>query len=94
MHAMVFSSIVQLADGTNVTSTHSSTCKKCTPSSTSHQQKLYDYFSSAHSEVRVPPRIKSAITQACCEFAAVDMRAFETIAGNGFMHLIQTIFNA
>jgi hypothetical protein len=56
---------------------------------------LTNYFAPVSSTSRrVPTRIKAAITQACTEFAANDMRSFETMAGDGFINLIRTIFDA
>ncbi|CAF4186645.1 unnamed protein product, partial [Rotaria sordida] len=42
----------------------------------------------------IPQRIKSSITTACAEFAALDGRAFETMSGKGFLNLAQQLFDA
>jgi len=79
------------ADGTGVMSTHLSACKKCIQTPVT----LTDYFApTSGSTRRVPTHLKTAITQACTEFAATDMRAFETMAGDGFINLVRTIFDA
>ncbi|CAF2713395.1 unnamed protein product [Rotaria sp. Silwood2] len=44
--------------------------------------------------IHIPQRIKSAVLHACSGFAAIDNRAFETMAGDGFKILLQEIFDA
>jgi hypothetical protein len=82
-------------DGTGVMSTHALACKKGIQSPASCSSPLTTYFAPiSNSTRRIPPHLKKAITKACSEFAAIDMRAFETVAGDGFINMVQTIFNA
>ena len=81
-------------DGTCIMSTHVSACKECIQSCTSSPSPLTAYFVPTSSSTRrIPSHLKTAITIACSEFTAIDMRAFETMAGDGFINVIGTIFD-
>lgn len=75
--------------------THAFACKKGIQCPASCSSPLTAYFAPIpNSSRRIPPHLREAVTKACSEFAAVDMRAFEIVAGDGFINMVQTIFNA
>ncbi|CAF2941605.1 unnamed protein product, partial [Rotaria sp. Silwood2] len=59
----------------------------------SGQISVTEFYPSMNN-IHIPQRIKSAVLRACSEFAAIDNRAFETMAGDGFKILVQEIFDA
>ncbi|CAF4814197.1 unnamed protein product, partial [Rotaria socialis] len=57
------------------------------------QTQVTEYYSSKKSH-SVPKIIREKVKIACTEFTALDSRAFETVAGDGFLKMIQSIFDA
>ncbi|CAF1283129.1 unnamed protein product [Rotaria magnacalcarata] len=57
------------------------------------QTQVTEYYSSKKSHI-VPKIIREKVKTACTEFTALDSRAFETVAGDGFIKMAQSIFDA
>ena len=80
-------------DGLKAVSSYRNACKASSVTDRS-QQKVDSYlFSTNSSTNRIATKIKRATTDACAEFSAIDNRAFATVNGNGFINLIETVFN-
>jgi hypothetical protein len=80
-------------NGTNSLRTHFKSCAKTDKSNFLCQKTVRDfYFSSKQSSI--PKRIKFSITKACTEFCALDGRAFDVMAGDGFQNLAKALFDA
>ncbi|CAF1269649.1 unnamed protein product, partial [Rotaria sordida] len=73
--------------------THLKSCSKPNETSICDQKSVKEFYSSTKT-YQVPQRIKSAILRSCAEFAAIDNRAFETMAGDGFKSRLQQVFDA
>ncbi len=58
------------------------------PGSSSKQTSVSDFLSKA-----TPSSVKSQITVKCVNFCCMDIRPFETVAGNGFIKLAQELIN-
>ena len=82
------------ANGTKVMKTHLIACQKSILQTDVNHQKSIKEFYSPPATIKVPKHIKSSITTACAEFAAMDNRAFETISGEGFYSLAKQLVNA
>ncbi|CAF3417542.1 unnamed protein product [Rotaria socialis] len=83
-------------DGTNSLARHTRSCKNesSIPSSnSSNQNQVTDYFSSSKTSI-IPKKIKDRVKIGCVEFIALDSRPFETVSGEGFMKLAQSLFDA
>jgi len=81
-------------DGTKVMASHRKACKQSTQPGI-NQQNIDAYFSSKNPIIKkIPSKIKKSITDACVEFAALDNRVFETVKGDGFVKLIESVFVA
>ncbi|CAF1488339.1 unnamed protein product [Rotaria sordida] len=74
--------------------TQPNSCQKPIINTDSCNQKTVTEFYSSSKQKIIPQRIKSSITTACAEFAALDGRAFETMSGKGFLNLAQQLFDA
>lgn len=55
--------------------------------------KLTEYFTSSNNS-NVPRRISEKVKMACTEFVAIDCRPFELVDGEGFLKVVQSIFDA
>jgi hypothetical protein len=81
-------------DGTRFMSGHRIACKASNQSDTD-QRNLHAYMSPKNPIAKnIPSKLRKSITNACVEFAAMDSRAFETVNGDGFISLIETVFTA
>ncbi|ROL29787.1 Transposable element Hobo transposase [Anabarilius grahami] len=58
------------------------------PTSSSKQMSVSDFLAKP-----TPSRVKSLITDKCMNFCCMDIRSFETVAGNGFTQLAQELIN-
>ncbi|CAF4678867.1 unnamed protein product, partial [Rotaria socialis] len=82
-------------DGTNSLARHTRSCKNessISSSNSSNQNQVTDYFSSSKTSI-IPKKIKDRVKIACVEFIALDSRPFETVSGEGFMKLAQSLFD-
>jgi hypothetical protein len=81
-------------DGTKVMSNHIKACKKKDQADI-NQQNLDVYLSSKNvTPKRISSKVKKLITDACVEFSSLDNRPFETVKGDGFLRLMETMFVA
>ncbi|CAF2149160.1 unnamed protein product, partial [Rotaria magnacalcarata] len=83
-------------DGTNSLARHTRSCKNessISSSNSSNQNQVTDYFSSSKTSI-IPKKIKDRVKIARVEFIALDSRPFETVFGEGFMKLAQSLFDA
>lgn len=84
------------ANGTNNLKSHLKSCSKsisiCNRSP--YSQTTIQEFYSPSKPIQISKKIKSAVLEACTEFAALDGRAFATMKGNGFQSLAQVLFDA
>ncbi|CAM4887879.1 unnamed protein product [Rotaria socialis] len=78
--------------GTNVMKNHNCgnkfTSKKSTPS---RQRTISSYLPPSQEDYST---IKERIVESCAEFCALDNKAFETVAGDGFISLAKQLMNA
>jgi hypothetical protein len=73
-------------DGTTSLAKHQRSCQDpvtTTTSSSTDQTKVTEYYSLSK-PIDIPKKIKEQVKMACTEFTALDLRAFEIVAGDGF----------
>lgn len=63
-------------------------CNGSEPTSSSKQMSVSDFLAKP-----TPSKVKSLITDKCVNFCCMDIRSFETVAGNGFIQLAQELIN-
>ena len=81
-------------DGTKVMSTHLKACKN-KENHDGDRHNLDVHFSLGNrTSKQISQKLKKSITDACVELAARDNRPFETVKGDGFVNLLETIFSA
>lgn len=79
-------------DGTSSMMKHLRSCESNSKDNNNKTLSINEYFSS-HKTKSVPPRFKNKVLNATIELVAMDNRAFELIAGNGFINFTQTVFD-
>ena len=88
--------VYRARDDTNSLARHMRSCKNESTTSgcnSSNQNQVTDYFSSCKTSI-ISKKIKNSVKIACTEFIALDSRPFETVSGQGFMRVAQSLFDA
>ncbi|CAF1366211.1 unnamed protein product [Rotaria sordida] len=80
-------------DGTSSMKKHLRSCESNSKNNNNKSLSINEYF--AFRKTRsIPPRSKNNVLNATVELVAMDNRAYELIAGDGFINFTQTIFDA
>ncbi|CAF1551287.1 unnamed protein product [Adineta ricciae] len=88
--------VYRTSDGTKSMLKHHRSCNGQTTLSqkcSNNPVKLTEYFTPS-SNSNIPKRITEKVKMACTEFVAIDCRPFELVNGEGFLKMVQSIFDA
>ncbi|UJR13010.1 hypothetical protein I4U23_000036 [Adineta vaga] len=80
-------------NGTSSMIKHKNMCEQVKKTVNHNSTSTQQYFRPKATQT-VSKKVKEKVTIAAVEFVSLDNRAFELLAGDGFVHLVQTIFEA